>query len=86
MEFNYLLENRAITHANGRTPSITRACPSPCAQLAKELLVIEATGDRAPRRSLVRQVRQDPPDLTAALAAAKDIPVDLIRASVLAES
>ena len=60
MEFNYLLEQpRARVTRGGRYAIDYARMPAALAQLAKELLEIEATGDRAPRRSLVRQVRPD---------------------------
>jgi hypothetical protein len=52
--------------------------PAMIAQLAKELLEIEATGDRSRAENWFAKYGKIPPELTAALAAAKDIPVDLI--------
>lgn len=77
MEFNYLFENRAITRANGRYAVDYARMPAAIAQLAKELLVTEATGDRARAEAWFAKYDKIPPDLTAALAAAKDIPVDI---------
>ena len=78
MEFNYLLENRAIVRANNRYAiDYTRMSPM-LAQLAKELLEIEATGDRPRAEAWFAKYSKIPPELTAALAATKDIPVDLI--------
>ena len=48
MEFNYLLEKHALTPtADGRYTVDYARMPAAMAQLAKELLEIEATGDRA---------------------------------------
>ena len=77
MELNYLLEGRAVTHASGRYIIDYARVPAVVAALAKELLTIEATGDRARGEALLAKYDQMPPDLTAALAAAKDIPVDI---------
>jgi hypothetical protein len=77
MEFNYLLEGHAVTHANGRYVIDFARIPGVVAALAKELLTIEATGDRARAEALLAKYDQMPPELTAALAAAKDIPIDI---------
>ena len=77
MELNYLLEGRAVTHANGRYIMDYARIPGVIAALAKELLTIEATGDRARGEALLARYDTMPPELTAALAAAKDIPVDI---------
>ncbi len=77
MEFNYLSENHAITHAGGRyTIDYARMAPS-IARLARELLEIEATGDRARAEAWFNKYDKMPPDLVAALAATKGIPVDI---------
>jgi hypothetical protein len=78
MEFNYLLENRAIVRANNRYAVDYARMPAMLAQLAKELLEIEATGDRPRAENWFAKYGKIPPELTAALAATKDIPVDLI--------
>jgi len=77
MEFNYLLEGRAVTQANGRYIIDYTRVPGVIAALAKELLTIEATGDRARAEALLAKYDQMPPSLIAALAAVKDIPVDI---------
>ena len=77
MEFNYLQENRAITHSAGRYAVDYARMPAAIAQLAKELLTIEATGDRAGAEAWFAKYDNMPADLTAALAATKGIPVDI---------
>jgi hypothetical protein len=77
MEFNYLLEGRALTHSSGRYVIDYGRIPGVIAALAKELLTIEAAGDRARAEALLAKYDQMPPELSAALAAAKDIPVDI---------
>jgi hypothetical protein len=77
MEFNYLLEGNAVTHSNGRYVINYARVPGVVAALAKELLTIEATGDRARAEALLAKYDRMPAELTAALAAVKDIPVDI---------
>ena len=77
MEFCYLLENRAVNRANGRYIIDYARMPDTVAQLAKELLEIEATGDRARAENWFARYGKIPPELTAALATTKDIPVDV---------
>ncbi len=77
MEFNYLLENRALTYSDGRyTIDFPKMAPV-LAQLAKILLVFEARGDRAGAEAWFTKYDRMPAELTAALAATKDIPVDI---------
>jgi hypothetical protein len=78
MEFDYLLENRAVTRADGRYAVDYARMPAAMAQLARELLEIEATGDRPRAENWFAKYGNIPTDLTAALAATKDIPVDLV--------
>jgi hypothetical protein len=77
MEFCYLFENRAVNRANGRYIIDYARMPATVAQLAKELLEIEATGDRARAENWFARYGKIPPELTAALATTKDIPVDV---------
>jgi hypothetical protein len=77
MEFNYLIENRALSHAGGRYVIDYARMPAILAQLAKELLVIEATGDRAQAEAWFAKYDRMPAELTTALATAKDVPVDV---------
>ena len=77
MEFNYLLEGRALTYAAGRYTVHYDRIPSVIAALAKELLTIEATGSRSRAEALLAKYDTMPADLTAALKVTKDIPVDI---------
>jgi hypothetical protein len=77
MEFNYLLENGALTYAAGRYTVDYARMPPVLAQLAKILLEIEATGDRARAEAWFDQYDRMPAELTRALAATKGIPVDI---------
>ena len=79
MEFNYLAEQGAI-HRDPKTGlygiSFDRMPPA-IASLAKELLEQEATGDRARTENWFKKYAVMPSELTAALAKATDIPVDV---------
>ncbi|MBZ5727794.1 MAG: Zn-dependent hydrolase [Acidobacteriia bacterium] len=77
MEFNYLLENHALSHAGGRYTIDYARMPAIVAQLAHELLAMEATGDRTRAENWFARYDKMPAELTAALAAVKDIPVDI---------
>jgi hypothetical protein len=77
MEFNYALENHALTQAAGRYTVDYAKMPAVLAQLAKILLAFEAKGDRSGAEAWFAKYDRMPADLTAALAATKDIPVDL---------
>ncbi len=64
MEFNYLSERGAIRrNATGRYAVDFEKMPGAVADLAKELLEIEATGDRAARGKLVQEIRADAGDV-----------------------
>src|SRR5689334_6942750 len=77
MEFNYYSEQGALMKANGRyRVDYTKIGPA-TAQLAKELLEQEATGDRARADAWFNKYDKMPGDLKSILAAAKDIPVDI---------
>jgi hypothetical protein len=77
MEFNYLLENGALTHAAGRYTIDFARMPVALAQLAKTLLLFEARGDRAGAEAWFVKYDRMPAELTAALAATKGIPTDI---------
>jgi hypothetical protein len=77
MEFNYLLEQRALSHADGRYAIDYARIPAVLAQLAKELLEMEATGDRARAEACFARYDKMPAELNSALAATADIPVDI---------
>jgi hypothetical protein len=51
--------------------------PDALATLAKELLEIEATGDRKRAEDFLSKYDKMPPDLNAALQAVTNVPVDI---------
>jgi hypothetical protein len=78
MEFNYFVEQRAITRdASGRYAIDFVKFPVAVASLAKELLEIEATGNRARAEAWFRKYGTMPADLTAALSKTGSVPVDV---------
>jgi len=78
MEFNYLSERGAIQReSSGKYAIDYRAMPGALADLAKELLAIEATGDRPRAENWFRKYDVMPAELTAALQTASQVPVDL---------
>jgi len=78
MEFNYLSEKGAITRAaSGRYVIDYAKMPETLAALAKELLEIEATGDRARAEAWFNKYDKMPADLRSALDAANNVPVDI---------
>jgi hypothetical protein len=78
MEFNYLSERGAIRrNANGRYAIDYEKMPGTMADLAKELLEIEATGDRTRAENWFKKYGTMPEELKASLQAASDVPVDV---------
>jgi hypothetical protein len=78
MEFNYLSERGAITReASGRYKVQFEKMPGAIAGLAKELLEIEATGDRSRAENWFKKYDVMPAELTAALQTASSVPVDI---------
>jgi hypothetical protein len=79
MEFNFLSQEKAITRdaATSRYVVDEARMPAALAKLAKELLEIEAAGDRARAENWFKKYGEMPPDLKTALAAIKDVPVDV---------
>jgi len=78
MEFNYLAEQHAINReASGRYAIDFTRIPAAIASLAKELLEIEATGDRARAEAWFAKYDKMPASLQAALAKASSVPVDI---------
>ena len=77
MEFNYLAEQGAITHESDRYQLDVTKMPSAIEQLARELLDQEATGDRARAEAWFSRYDHMPPLLTAMLARARDVPIDI---------
>lgn len=78
MEFNYLSERGAIRrNASGRYAIDFDKIPVALADLAKELLEIEATGDRERAENWFKKYGQMQEELKTALKAASDVPVDV---------
>jgi hypothetical protein len=78
MEFNYLAAQRAILREpSGRYAIDYNRMPAALASLSKELLEIEATGDRNRAEKWFAKYDAMPPDLKAALEKASDLPVDI---------
>ncbi len=77
MEFNYLLDNHALRFGGGRYTVDYARMPNVLAQLARELLEMEATGDRARAETWFTRYDRMPADLTQALAGTREIPVDI---------
>jgi hypothetical protein len=79
MEFNYLVERGAITRepGSGRYAISIERIPAAIASLAKELLEMEATGDRTRVENWFTKYDRMPDDLAKSLAASNDIPVDI---------
>jgi hypothetical protein len=77
MEFSFLNEQRALTYAAGRYTIDRTRMPASIAALAKELLEMEATGDRARVEAWFTKYDRMPQELKTALAATTNIPVDI---------
>jgi hypothetical protein len=78
MEFNYYLEHRAIRRlASGKYQVDYEKMPGQIANLAKELLEMEATGDRARAEAWFKKYDVIPPDLRQSLKKASSVPVDV---------
>jgi hypothetical protein len=78
MEFNYLSEQKVFTRDNqGRYGFDPSRMPAAITALAKELLEIEASGDRTRAESWFAKYDRMPPELAAELKKHSDIPVDI---------
>jgi len=79
MEFNFLLENGAVTFDPGSKRYLVQFAkmPETIAALAKTLLQIEARGDRQAAEQWFDHYGTMPPQLKDALTKTKAIPVDL---------
>lgn len=78
MEFNYLSQRGAIgRNTSGRYAIDYEKMPGALADLAKQLLEIEATGDRARAENWFKKYGTMPEELKASLKAASDVPVDI---------
>ncbi len=77
MEFSYLSEQRALTWAGGRYAIDFSRMPAALTALAKELLEMEATGDRTRAEAWFAKYDRMPQELKNALSATSSIPVDI---------
>jgi hypothetical protein len=78
MEFNYLSEHGAITRqSSGRYAIDYGRMPAVMNDLAKELLEIEATGDRTRAEKWFRKYGTMPAKLRSSLKSAASVPVDI---------
>jgi hypothetical protein len=78
MEFNYLLEQHALSQgADGRYTIDYAAMTAAIAGLAEKLLTFEAQGDRAGVEAWFSKYDVMPASLTKALESTKDIPIDV---------
>ncbi len=78
MEFNYLVEQKALLGGSSGKYSIDYGrIPTAIAQLAKELLEIEATGNRGRAETWFNRYDKMPPALARALESIHDVPVDI---------
>jgi hypothetical protein len=77
MEFNVLLENKALSMVSGRYAIDYARIPDALAAISKQLLVFEARGDRAGAEAWFAKYGKVPPDLQTALDGTKEIPVDV---------
>jgi hypothetical protein len=79
MEFNYLLEQGAVTRdsSTGKYAVMIDKMPAAVAALGKELLAQEATGDRARNQAWFARYAVLPEHLRRAFETVSDIPVDV---------
>jgi len=77
MEFNFLAEQGAVANVGGRYRVDYGKMPAAIERLASELLEQEATGDRARAEAWFARYDVVPPALRDALAAARDVPIDV---------
>jgi hypothetical protein len=78
MEFNYYVEQGAVRRdASGKYSVDFEKMPGAIAGLAKELLVMEATGDRARAEAWFTKYDVISPELQKSLDKAKGLPVDV---------
>ena len=78
MEFNFLFEQGAITREpSGKYAIDAGKMPDAIARLSRELLQIEASGDRARAEAWFKKYDAMPPHLAASLKTLTDVPVDI---------
>jgi hypothetical protein len=77
MEFNYLVEQKAVNRVAGKYAVDFARMPAAIASLSKELLTIEATGDRGRAEAWFNRYDKMPAELAEAMKAASKLPVDV---------
>ena len=77
MEFNYLVEQKAVNRVAGKYSVDFARMPAAIASLSKELLTIEATGDRQRAEAWFNRYDKMPAELAEAMKAASKLPVDV---------
>ena len=77
MEFNYLVEQKAVNRVAGKYSVDFTRMPAAIASLAKELLTIEATGDRQRAEAWFNRYDKMPAELAEAMKPAAKLPVDV---------
>jgi hypothetical protein len=77
MEFNYLVEQKAVNRAAGKYSVDFAEIPAAIASLSKELLTIEATGDRQRAEAWFNRYDKMPSELAEAMKPASKLPVDV---------
>jgi hypothetical protein len=77
MEFNYLVEQKAVNRMAGKYTVDFSKMPGAIASLSKELLTIEATGDRGRAEAWFNRYDKMPAELAEAMKAASKLPVDV---------
>jgi hypothetical protein len=77
MEFNYLVEQKAVNRVAGKYAVDFARMPGAIASLSKELLSIEATGDRQRAEAWMNRYDKMPAELAEAMKAASKLPVDV---------
>ena len=77
MEFDVLLEDKALSMVSGRYVIDYAKMPDALAGISKQLLTFEARGDRAGAEAWFAKYGKVPADLQKALDGTKNIPVDV---------
>ena len=77
MEFNVLLENKALSMVSGRYVIDYSKMPDALAGISKQLLNFEARGDRIGAEAWFTKYGKVPAELQTALDGTKEIPVDI---------
>jgi hypothetical protein len=77
MEFNVLVESRALTFSGGRYVIDYAKMPDAIANISKQLLTFEARGDRAGAEAWFKKYGSVSAQLQKALDGTKSIPVDV---------